>query len=190
MVEDTTFIRKVIVGTPLYNPSGFEPLLIPADEIVDFSQKSFTMENDKSFIAIMPHMHLLGKSYKIWVKTEDGDSIPLIDIPVWDFHWQYFYTFPVIQKVPEGARFYASAWYDSTSDNPNNPNHPPVTVYEGSYTSDEMLMTFMAYTEYMEGDEFIVIDSSFLNPANISDHLPKNIINIYPNPVQSLVEFK
>ena len=183
-VENIEDVRHVEVSIPLYNPLG-EALIIPANEITNFTQQSIAMGSDKSFIAIMPHMHKLGRSYKIWIKTLDGDSLPIIDIPNWDFHWQYFYTFPTVQKIPEGAKFYANVYFDNTTDNPDNPNDPPITVYEGPYTSDEMLMTFMAYTNYEEGDEYIIIDSSFLFPAPIIEIENESVFKVYPNPAST-----
>ena len=183
-VENVEDVRHVEVSIPLYNPLG-EALIIPANEITNFTQQSIAMGSDKSFIAIMPHMHKLGRSYKIWIKTLDGDSLPIIDIPNWDFHWQYFYTFPTVQKIPEGAKFYANVYFDNTTDNPDNPNDPPITVYEGPYTSDEMLMTFMAYTNYEEGDEYIIIDSSFLFPAPIIEIENESVFKVYPNPAST-----
>lgn len=185
-VDDIATVRECEVSTPLYNPiSG--SLYIPADSIVTFKQRSSAMIGDKSFVAIMPHMHKLGQSYKIWYETTEGDSIPVIDIPVWDFHWQYFYTFPSVMKVPDGARFHAIAVYNNTSDNPDNPNDPPIDVYEGAYTKDEMLMTFMAYTDYEEGDEFIIIDSSFYFPLEIENQFDPAAFNLYPNPADNTV---
>ncbi len=185
-VDDITDVRRCEVSTPLYNPM-YQPLIIPADSIITFKQRSEAMVGDKSFVAFMPHMHMLGRSYKIWYETVDGDSIPVIDIPIWDFHWQYFYMVPIIMKVPNGARFHAIAVYDNTSDNPNNPNDPPIDVYEGAYTEDEMLMTFMAYTDYEAGDEFIIIDSSAYFPLEIIEPTALKSFAIYPNPADETV---
>jgi hypothetical protein len=185
-VNDTTSVRQCVVDIPLYNPLG-QPLVIPADSIITFYQRSSAMDGDKSFVAFMPHMHMLGRSYKIWYETVEGDSIPVIDIPKWDFHWQYFYTVPIVMKVPDGARFHAIAVYDNTSDNVDNPNDPPIDVYEGSYTKDEMLMTFMAYTDYEAGDEFIIVDSTNYFPLTIDEEIEFNSFDLFPNPTHQTV---
>jgi hypothetical protein len=111
----------------------------------------------------------------------------VIDIPEWDFHWQYFYTLPKIMKIPSGARFHAIAVYDNTSDNPENPNDPPITVYEGAYTKDEMLMTFMALADYVPGDENIIIDSSFYFPTEVSSIDELFEFSLFPNPANKTV---
>lgn len=185
-VEDTDAVRKCNVTIPLYNPLG-QPLIIPADSVITFRQQSSVMTGAKSLVAIMPHMHMLGKSYTIWYETSTGDSVPVIDIPEWDFHWQYFYTMPKIMKIPTGARFHAIAVYDNTVNNPENPNDPPITVYEGAYTKDEMLMTFMAMTDYEEGDELIVIDSSFIYPNTINENNFSSQLLLFPNPANDEV---
>jgi hypothetical protein len=145
------------------------------------------MSKDMSFIALSPHMHLIGRNYRVWFETTDGDSVPMIDIPDWNFHWQMFYQFQYVQKVPEGARIHGEAFYDNTTNNPYNPNNPPITVKQGPYTTDEMLMTFMAYTEYQPGDEDILLDSSLIATnieTSASEILP---VSVYPNPTSNLL---
>ena len=52
-----------------------------------------TVTTNRTLTGIMPHMHLIGKSIKAYCVTPTNDTIHLIDIPEWDFHWQYFYQF-------------------------------------------------------------------------------------------------
>ena len=95
--------------------------------------------------------------------TPDGKTIPLINIPKWDFRWQYFYTFPKMVKVPKGSTIAAIAVYDNTANNPNNPFSPPRTVIgtNGSMcVTDEMFQFIMRYLPYKPGDENISLDSS------------------------------
>lgn len=187
-VDDISAVRKVIVETPIYdfppvlvNP----PLKIQADEVKTFQQKSFPMPTDMSFISLSPHMHLIGRTYKVWFETVDGDSVPLIDIPDWNFHWQMYYLFQQVQKIPEGARIYGEALYDNTSNNPYNPNNPPITVKGGPYTTDEMLMTFMAYTAYQPGDEDILLDSSLIATGDENIIYSENKMEVFPNPTHN-----
>ncbi len=191
-VTDTGNVRAVIVDVPIYDfpPSLINPpLKISANEVKTFYQKSQPMPADMSFISLSPHMHLIGRTYKIWFETIEGDSFPLIDIPNWDFHWQMYYMFPYVQKIPEGARIYAEALYDNTPNNPYNPNNPPITVKQGPYTTDEMLMTFMAFTEYQPGDEDILLDSSIVATGiEAPENLPYELI-VYPNPAGDYIRF-
>lgn len=191
ITSNTSNFRAINVGWLLNNPIPAQgPLVIPPNLITTFDQQSQPMSNDKSFIAVCPHMHSLGQSYKVWFKTLAGDSVPLVDIPEWEFHWQKYYFFQKIQKVPAGARLYAKASFDNTVNNPHNPNDPPATVYAGPLTTDEMLMTYFIYTNYAPGDEDIIIDSTLLAslPYDLKNRL-NNEINVYPNPSNSLLYF-
>jgi hypothetical protein len=138
------------------------PLIIPPNEIKTFTTKT-VIDQDISILTVEPHMHLLGKSMKAFAATPDGQTIPLINIPKWDFRWQYFYTFSKMVKVPKGSTIAAIAVYDNTTNNPNNPFSPPRTVIgtNGSMrVTDEMFQFIMTYLPYQPGDENLSLDSS------------------------------
>jgi hypothetical protein len=138
------------------------PLIIPPNEIKTFTTKT-VIDQDISILTVEPHMHLLGKSMKAFAATPDGQTIPLINIPKWDFRWQYFYTFPRMVKVPKGSTIAAIAVYDNTANNPNNPFSPPRTVIgtNGSMrVTDEMFQFILRYLPYKPGDENISLDTS------------------------------
>ncbi len=157
------------------------PLFIPANQRAVFHQITEPFGQDLSLISICPHMHLLGNSYKVWMETPVGDSIPLIDIPQWDFHWQKYYTFQKMQKFPAGSVFKTEGTYDNTVNNHDNPNFPPIDVGAGFSTTDEMMLTFFIYSNYQEGDEDIILDPELLSTATNNLALPASVI-LYPNP--------
>ncbi|MEM9985512.1 MAG: hypothetical protein AAF804_10490, partial [Bacteroidota bacterium] len=133
------------------------PLVIPPDTVMSFRTRAVIRE-DISLLTLNPHMHLLGTSFKAWALSPQGDTIPLIHIPEWDFRWQYFYTFSRPLRLPAGSVIEVAATYDNTADNPNNPHHPPQLVAErnGSMrTTDEMLQFILTYVPYQAGDEDI-----------------------------------
>ena len=137
------------------------PLIIPPNEIKTFTTKT-VIDQDISILTVEPHMHLLGQSIKAFAATPDGRTIPLINIPKWDFRWQYFYTFPKMVKVPKGSTIAAIAVYDNTANNPNNPNAPPKVVIgtnNSMRVTDEMFQFIMRYLPYKAGDENISLDS-------------------------------
>ena len=83
-------------------------------------------------ISIIPHSHLLGKSWEVYAtSSNDQDTIPLIHIPDWDFHWQGIFTYPSMVHIPGGYTIHAIADYDNTSNNPYNPNNPPQSMQFG-----------------------------------------------------------
>jgi hypothetical protein len=112
-------------------------------------------EEDISLISIMPHMHLLGKRFKAFAVSPDGELIPLVNIPDWDFNWQMTYTFKNYIHIPKGSVIYAEAQYDNTLQNPRNPTRPPKDVSYGWGTKDEMMNLIIYYVKYRVGDEKI-----------------------------------
>jgi hypothetical protein len=130
-------------------------LIVPANAVKTFRIKA-TMPNDISLISIVPHMHLIGKSFWAYAIKQSGDTIPLIRIHNWDFRWQYFYKFKKLLKIPRGTTIYVEGVYDNTSNNPNNPFYPPREIREqnGSMkTTDEMFQLIVTYVPYQKGDE-------------------------------------
>ena len=78
------------------------PLIIPANEVKTFTTTT-TVDRDISVLTVNPHMHLLGKSFEAFAQTPEGQKIPLVKVPKWNFRWQYFYTFPKMVKIPKGS---------------------------------------------------------------------------------------
>jgi hypothetical protein len=135
-------------------------LIVPAGAVKTFTIKS-TIPDDISLVSIVPHMHLIGKSYLAYAVKPSGDTIPLIKIPRWDFRWQYFYQFKTLLKIPRGSVIYVIGEYDNTADNPNNPFSPPREIRErnGSMkTTDEMFQLIVTYVPYQPGDETISLE--------------------------------
>ncbi|OWY23393.1 hypothetical protein C7N43_03295 [Sphingobacteriales bacterium UPWRP_1] len=135
------------------------PLVIPANTVKTF-YASFNVPFNATILSVAPHMHLVGTSIKSYAVTPTQDTIPLIDIPHWDFHWQGQYTFTKAIKIPAGSVLKAEAVYDNTIANPHNPNNPPQPVSAGEATTDEMMLVFFTYLSYQTGDENIVLDTN------------------------------
>ncbi len=98
---------------------------------------------DMQLVDMFPHMHYLGTEMWAEATTPDGDTIPLVHIPDWDFRWQNFYQFPEPQTIPAGSRIDAWFRYDNSADNPDNPTIPPKPVKWGWQSTDEMLEIWM-----------------------------------------------
>jgi hypothetical protein len=138
-------------------------------------------------------MHLIGRSIRSYGVTPANDTIPFIDIPEWDFHWQGLYTFPRVLHLPAGTTLFSEALYDNTANNPQNPNDPPANVYLGEATTDEMMLVYFSYAYYLPGDENIVIDSNVvataLPPPVQSVVVTPQLYAPYPNPASDRLEF-
>lgn len=138
-----------------------EPDLVIQPNTTKKVYSRFTVPKDISILTVNPHMHLLGKSFKAYALKPNGDTIRLISIPVWDFNWQYFYTFKKMVKIPAGSTIVAEGLYDNTKQNLNNPFSPPQLVQDrnGSMrATDEMFQFIVTYLPYKEGDENISLE--------------------------------
>ena len=166
---DSTEIRIVYTNGPVRNVTTSPvinhiqnlvngPLVIPANQIKTFKAVR-TVPYNLTLTALMPHMHLLGKSFKAGL-VHNGDSTQLVHIPDWDFHWQGFYTFKTPIFLPQGSSVWAEVTYDNTSANWNNPNSPPQTVTAGEGTGDEMLLLYMNLSGFQAGDTLLNFDPS------------------------------
>ncbi len=140
--------------------------------------------DDYSLLSVFPHMHLLGKSMRVYGIQPNLDTLKLINIPEWDFEWQDFYFYKNIQKIEAGGTLKLDAIFDNTNSNPNNPSNPPINVSPGLNTTDEMCLAYMHFFSYQNGDENYNIDSLMnLSTASIlENNIENNAFSIYPNP--------
>lgn len=185
--EPVDNFREILAGAFLQNWE-FE---LTADELTEVSAAFPDIPFDLTVMSVFPHMHLLGKSIESYGIHPDGDTIPFIRIPQWDFDWQDFYWFKYMHHLPPGTDLIANGVYDNTLANPHNPSDPPVDVYPGFNTTDEMFLVFFHIMEYWPGDELINIDSlNTLYLSSIEYELPENGISVYPNPFGETVSIE
>jgi hypothetical protein len=129
------------------------PFLIKANEKSTFYMSTQPLQEDISAISILPHMHYLGKTFKAFAITPDGDLVPFIKIDNWDFNWQMTYQFDSLLHVPKGSVILAEAGYDNTDENPLNPFRPARDTTFGWNTTSEMMELVIYYVSYQPGDE-------------------------------------
>lgn len=139
---------------------------IPANKVQSFTT-TFTIPYEISVIGVAPHMHLLGKNCRAYATTPKGDTIRLISVPQWDFHWQGGYTFKNPVRIPRGSKLFYEATYDNTMNNLENPNNPPKLVRWGESTTDEMLLCYFHWLPYQAGDESIDMETKL--PTSVTD---------------------
>jgi hypothetical protein len=166
------------------------PLVIPPNEVTTFHQITQPTSIDISLISICPHMHLLGRSYKVWYEDPAGDEHPLIDIPHWDFHWQKYYTFQTVKHIPAGSIIKSEGSFDNTINNHDNPFDPPQLVTGGSTTLDEMFLCYFIYADYEPGDEFIIMDEDLLVGIEDEVSIVQEEITLFPNPVSETMNLQ
>jgi hypothetical protein len=104
------------------------------------------IRNDIHIISGWPHMHYLGKEMKVWATLPNGNTIPLIWVPNYDFHWQQVYTLAEPLAIPKDSWIRLEAYYDNSTDNPLNPYDKPRDIRFGQRADDEMCYFYYYYT--------------------------------------------
>lgn len=193
-------VRTISLSALLnHNSNITPPLVIPPNTIMNFTE-TFTIPSvtagvdSVTVLSVAPHMHNIGTSIKCYAIEPDNDTIPLIDIPHWDFHWQGLYDFRQPLVFPEGTVVIAEAEFNNTFSNPHVID-PGNWVYAGESTDEEMMMVFFEYLLYEPGDAAIIVDtvSHIPNYAGCNfvgiDENPETFshLSIYPNPSADFV---
>ncbi len=123
------------------------PFTIPADAVSHTLRGRLgPLDSRAELVAILPHMHLLGKTMKVTARLPGGVERCLVDVDDWDLRWQrtYYYAKPVV--LPKGTVLDLEATFDNSYANPNNPVEPHVDVHFGEHTTDEMCMALLFWT--------------------------------------------
>jgi len=184
---DATTIREVFTNSILQDWT----LYLPPNQITTVNIDFDIIPVDASVLSVFPHMHLLGESIESYALAPNNDSIPFIRINKWDFHWQQFYFFRNILRVPAGSTMYGRATYNNTVDNPHNPNNPPELVTAGLNTSDEMFLIYFQFLPYLPGDELQDLEALTVMPGitGIKEENISSVVKVFPNPAQNQVQF-
>jgi hypothetical protein len=124
-----------------------EHLHIPAGAEHHMAQRRRTLNRDVELLAVLPHMHLLGREAVLEAKLPDGTTKTLIHIADWDFNWQDLYFLKEPLRLPKGTVITGTMWYDNSSANPNNPHDPPKDVGWGEQTTDEMFLFYVGFVK-------------------------------------------
>jgi hypothetical protein len=109
---------------------------------------------DISIIAVNPHSHFV--CTKIVNYAFSGvDTIPLVRINNWRYHWQGYYYYPKPVKVPSTHKLQSKHYYDNRASNSELLTDPTKPVSFGTKTTDEMLFDDFVWMTYKAGDENI-----------------------------------
>jgi hypothetical protein len=124
-----------------------QPFVVYANDRPTFYLRSPVLQKDMTLISVLPHMHLLGQSFRAFVITPGGNMIPLVKIDRWNFKWQTSYQFKEALRIPKGSVIYAEASYDNTINNPQNPFNPPKDAQYGWGTFNEMMNLILEFIQ-------------------------------------------
>ena len=125
-------------------------LMIPAGAADHKVDAEITFAEDVKMWGLFPHTHVRGKKWHYEAVYPDGRKEVILSVPRYDFNWQTYYEFETPKLMPKGTRLLASAWYDNSASNPDNPDAKS-DVRWGEQTWEEMQYTGLLL--------------SFVNPA-------------------------
>ena len=108
---------------------------------------------DITLYAMSPHMHLRGKSLKWVVTYPDGHEQVILNVPKFDFNWQFNYELAEPLHIPAGSKISGIGVYDNSVRNKWNPG-PQLEVYWSEQSWDEM---YQPFTEYSVDSQDITI---------------------------------
>jgi hypothetical protein len=112
-------------------------------------EAEYRFDQDMRLYSMLPHMHLRGKTFRFDAIYPNGRRETLLDVPRYDFNWQYQYMLAQPKLMPEGTVVRCMATFDNTADNPANPD-PTATVGWGEATADEMMIGRMEVSREAE----------------------------------------
>jgi peroxiredoxin len=126
-------ISMLVINRDFEIPPGADNHRI--DAVVDRFPKGSRL------LAISPHMHLRGKSFRFNVREGDKSRI-LLDVPHYDFNWQHIYALETPLELKDGISIHCIGHFDNSENNLVNPD-PSAVVRWGDQTWEEMMLGFM-----------------------------------------------
>ncbi len=135
-------LRKEVITVPVTNTG----LRIPPGAGHHAEKAHYLFDKDVQILAFSPHMHVRGKAMSYVVTYPDGSTETLLDVPKYDYNWQWLYypTRPV--DIPAGSRLDVTAVWDNSAENPANPDPTKEIIYRGD-TFSEMFNGFIEVTQ-------------------------------------------
>ncbi len=116
-------------------------IIIPPNKKGHEEQATHRLKQDGQLLAFLPHMHLRGQAFRYELERKDGRRETLLDVPRYDPNWQYLYQLKQPVPVESGERIVATARYDNSPSNPNNPDPSKLVIF-GQQTDEEMLIGY------------------------------------------------
>jgi hypothetical protein len=140
-------VDKEAMMVPVFNPTWGQKggMKIPAGQTdvkhVWAADYGTYLKSEFIIYGVMPHMHLLGKSIKTVVKTKEGDKKCIVDVPKWDFNWQFYYPLSKPIRTRPGDTLMLECHFDNSQKNQpyiNGKQRISQDVFGGEGTTDEM----------------------------------------------------
>lgn len=119
--------------------------LIPKGNANFKTTGSLEITGDCHLWLVTPHMHRLGKEFRVWHQPVGSpERILLLEVTDYDFNWQHRYLPKDPYPLTKGSRLHVEAIYDNSAGNPRRLPGPLRTVFLGEETEDEMAFAVVA----------------------------------------------
>ena len=125
---------------------------IPPGEAAYHTNDEFSIPVEMEVLALFPHMHLLGRDFRITAIPPTGEPFSLIWINDWDFNWQSLYQCEPAVRLPAGTKVVVEGVHDNSAENIRNPNDPPQRITFGEQTTNEMTAALVQLVPVHESD--------------------------------------
>ncbi|WP_433931656.1 hypothetical protein AB3662_45245 [Sorangium cellulosum] len=117
---------------------GPVPFTIPAGAEGHTERSSTPNDGPPQLVyGLLPHMHLLGRSYRAWVERDGGEE-ECAARGEFEFHHQALYMFDEPLRWGTGDRFVAECTWDNAAESEGQFQLPPQDVPWGEGTNQEM----------------------------------------------------
>jgi hypothetical protein len=165
-------MKKEVATIPVTNTG----LRIPPGAEHHPENAHYLFDKDMQILALSPHMHVRGKAMKYELTHPDGTRETLLDVPDYDYNWQWLYypTEPI--DVPAGSRLDVTAVWDNSANNPANPDPTKEIIYRGD-TFSEMFNGFI---------EVVQKDGVYHQPQKPQDKIA-SLLALHPSDSSFLV---
>lgn len=153
--EDRSYMGVIFADDDEVQQSVEMPLAFNAEFVIppgaaNYEVKSmYEFKTDATLFAMIPHMHLRGKSFRYEVLHIDGTNEVLLHVPHYDFNWQSSFDLKQPVHLPAGTIVECTAVFDNSEDNLTNPD-PTVPVRWGDQTTDEMMIGYLCLAKPKE----------------------------------------
>ena len=137
--------RPIIQNVPLIKADFLKDTFLLEKGSKHRITSSFSTPVEVELRSVTPLSHLLCRSWEVFAVLPDKNSISLLSMDDWDFHWKEKYIFESPIRLPAGTEIFATAIYDNTSANPYNPATPPHTMDKGPHMYDENFECFFEF---------------------------------------------
>jgi hypothetical protein len=122
----------------------------PGDRHSKVVTESAMLMKKSAILSIGLHMHMRGRSVKVFLTYPDGRKEQVLSVPFFNYNTTpaIGFSFPEPKIVPAGTRLNAECVYDNSASNPYNPD-PTKTVHWGQTVDRaEMCRSQFWYHEY------------------------------------------